>query len=363
MKALIANVAEDAEGKLWFFENMYQFVGYFMEDSCQMHVVAECPKELSFFSALNIYLVQSTLFISSQYSPELLIYDISKNRFRLYQCNTKDNASQYDTVFWNDKIIFFPVETECSTYIFSIHEKKYKKVNWIEQEDMFEKTGQIYQEKEKVWMPMLNKNIILQFCLENNQYEKIILSEDVHLKALCKKNNDLWLAQYDSMTILKYNCECCEQIVLKKSNTNIKEPFSKIFFVGQKCIVMPRFSEIIFVYDTDNGDITEIALPYKKSESKSVISLLYGFFISRKELFFLPWRRPRIFKLELRNYNLREFKMEVDSSDYIKIAIRNTLFEGDRGDLKELYRRSGEKDSNDFNGKLRIGRHIFDKLK
>lgn len=126
--------------------------------------------------------------------------------------------------------------------------------------------------------------------------------------------------------------------------------------------MIPRFSESIFVYDAVKRDITEIEMPSVKGEKESMVSLLYGFFISGEKIFFLPWRRSKIFYLELGGL-LHEFDVKVDFGELSETITGKVLFEDNRGDLEELYKEIGERNSSSFNKNMGIGGNIFKKLK
>ena len=335
----MVTVAEDQEGKYWFFDRLHMVVGYFCEKNCQVHIVNRYNKKKN-FDAYDIYCIDNILYITSQRTAEILVYDMMNNCFQFHESNLRE--TQYASALLKNKdILLIPAALQFPSIIYHIREGSFEEKQWLKDETCREDfLGRPLIDGNRVLLPIYNKNYMIVLDLATLEYQSIFLSQGIRLQCVSTEiNNAYYFTQSDKREIIRYADGKEEKIPLDE-DILFDNAFSKIFYLKGKLIMLPRYDNYIYVFDTDSKKSIKCRLPEKFWDITGGASKIFDCFVRGDKVICLPWALPYICEIDLNTYKMDLKPIFVTYEDYskwiLKDFVENCMYNGKISEYSEL---------------------------
>ncbi len=337
-KPLIGKVANDAEGRLWFYDHRWLCIGNTASDLSDIEIVIQLEEEQvrQCGAAFELIIKENVLYITFMKRPELLEYSITNHTYKLYKNNIKGLmlAQQYSSVFYEESLIFIPADISKPFCVFDLNRHQYavhsgEKYNGI--------IGNVYrfQSIKKLLFPVYNTNKIFVMELDNLKGMFWGLNDDISVNAVYGTEKDLWICQNDKKVIINMKDGKTSYISLANENKVWRDPFSGLIKYEDKVIVLPRFDKHIYAIELGNESIEEISIPYDKEKfDKLGCSLTYGYHIDNGTLYLLPWGLDEVIELKLSDYKMTKRELQIKKNDYCEFIYQPPEREIEDNDLQ-----------------------------
>lgn len=254
--------------------------------------------DMNGFPSFGIFECGDSIYIGSQNNAQVLEYRIKENKFYKYETYDADDCPKcmYNCVSYEEKIFLFPVDLRVPILIFDMQKRCF-----FEDTHIISKCGKvgfISQNCNWISMPEFGGNVVYNYNMHNGNVEKDILPETIKLGGVCKDGKSMYATDVEEGTIwqMRYG----EEASILKEQCHKENVYGKLVKHGKYLIALPRFGNIICLYDTIEKKSLEIYLPVtEKMHDKGNASLLFGYYTMWDKIIFLPWGMPGICVLDL----------------------------------------------------------------
>lgn len=338
-RPLFGKIVRDTEGRLWFYDHRWLCIGNMESDLSDIKIVKQLEEEQArqCGAAFELMIREDTLYITFMKRPELLVYNIANHTYEIYKNNVEDSllSQQYSSVFYEESLIFMPVDISKPICVFDFNKHQYTIVYSGETYNGIIGIVYKFQSGRKWLLPVYNTNKIFVMKPDKLKGKFMYLDNDISVNAIYGTEEDLWICQNDKKVIVNLKGGKAAYIPLTNDNKELGDPFSGLVKYEDKVIVLPRFDKHIYVIELKNEVIEEISVPYDKEEfEKRVCSLTYGYHIYNDILYLFPWGLDEIIELRLSDYRMTKRELQIKKDDYCEFIYQPPKKEMEDDDLQ-----------------------------
>ena len=334
-KVVPISINIDNDGVFWAFDRVSQAVINFDKDFMRFNYIRGFMADYEGvgWAPINTYLKDDCLWISSVTHPDILIYDIEADRFKMVT-NPFFKEGRityfYDTVLYDDKIIILSRTFSQKSFIFDIRTEIFEEFNLIKKNDeLFGKAYSYYQiAEEKIFLVVAETNKILKYNLKdilhrNIEYEIIVVAEDI--KGVCAyiKDDAIFLSSHGDPDIHVFDSKGNHMIVKGRREDEVDiDYFCEIFEINNYLVGLPRHGKNVLLHDTSSDSTHFVKLPLI-DDFYGVLpygSFCHEHLYSEKEnaLYFLPWEYEHIVRIDMNSYDVEAFDSMITKEGYLQ---------------------------------------------
>lgn len=312
-RTTIASAVQDKEKKNWFLDKKHMCIGYIGKDGYKVHLVKKLKSKLNGFIPFTTYIIDEKIYITSQRTLEIVEYDIQRNEVNIYKDFNLEE--QFQTVLYNKKIIILPIWLKDNIYIFDTESKSYSKQKLKTEQNMLWHSGVLYQEKNEVYIPIINSEYLVKLDLVDFEYKMIELPENLHMSIVYGNETDMWMISCERREMYHKKEGILERICIDKEKEEFHEAFSRVEYIDNKLYLFPRFETSMYIYDPIEKKINKVLVADEGNNTAT--SLLWGYIIRDKKIVFLPWRNTDIFEYDVISEKLERIKLGISEKSSI----------------------------------------------
>lgn len=310
------------------------------------------------FRASYVFCYESTLYITSFYSSNMLKYSFGEDALELVE-----NASEklFDEIYYNfydfqmlvdDKIWFFPNYCIKPIYFYDLTGKAYY------EDDLLMKYISKYTSKEdmamvftngfetKYWMALANSNIYVSYDLRKREIKEYrIENEDVRLNAICFDGNNAWLTQSNKDKVLRMNIKDMKITELSCLQGVGGQEYARIENTKDYIVVLPRLgNEVVFI-NKDSLSVHTINLNdygFDFENSKKGWAKIRSCVEYKNKILFPAWGLDSTFCVDKETWNVQKIDSgyvedEIWKATFCRLFVNNGyVVQSDENDLKKF---------------------------
>ena len=198
------------------------------------------------------------LYIAYQNKIAVLVYSIELKDYHIFFADWKAEDNFYNVEEVDGYFLFIPAKVTGTIFLFNIFQEIFEQKKWLNETflNLDEMTLFGYKERKKFFLPLYNKEILLELDLSDYSCSTHT-DEGLSIGTICSCNNQKWIAQTDCAELV-----CVEQEYLDNSyqysRYNVgaerkEEFFSRLLTCDGKIIGIPRFGDYVLIVDRNNG--------------------------------------------------------------------------------------------------------------
>lgn len=364
IRTAFSHIAQDIHGNRWFLERIYKCVCCMEKENGKIHMIKQLGKDINEeqFMPFGTYIDNDLLYVTSQNSPDIVIYDMNLNFFSYYQSPQKnDEELYYNPVRIGRHILNIPQKIKYPIWIFDMDKMQFSERKWNSIEDENEIVSFVHQEEEMLYLPVLGKNYIFALNGKSFSAEIINLPENVGVNSLCINGEEMWITQSNSRNVIYKKGNVLRTLCLEKKEDSFSFPFSQIVCTNGKLVMLPRFESKLYLYDTVSGEVNKIPIIDTNSTEKRV-SLLYGYYFEEDKIVFLPWGTPDFYEIGYNDLSVNKYELRVECLGLYEITGR-VLLEAEEGVQELLEGLKKEKNVTEYRRVTEsVGKNIHNKI-
>lgn len=358
---MIAAVCEDGD-KLWFYDNVRHYICVSDCDFNEVYIVKEVDDQdiEKLGSGVGVIKQNQSLYIAYHDKPAVLVYSIELKEYHIFSADWEIEDNFYSVEEVDGCFLFIPAKVTGTFFLFNIFQKVFEQKEWLN--EAFLSSNEItlfgYQENKKFFLPLYNREVLLQLNLSDYSWSSHTY-EGLSIGTICSCYDQIWIAQTDCEELI-----CVEQKYIDKSykysryNSEAgrkKEFFSRLLNCDGKIIGIPRFGDYILIIDRNNGETIHLYHESFKVCEKSATSHTFGYYYKNHILYLLPWGTYKLLCVDIEQMTIYEKDIKVCASDYFKYYYVNPEYEKDREALNDYLNwiaiRGGLQSKNEYDGK------------
>lgn len=290
------------DGKRYVWDRGSSSIGYLKENN-ELVLLKQLKGEEAFYG-FELFYYENNLYISSQFSVQVLKYDLEKNEFKLF---TNDTAfKQYDSCFVEDKIIFIPHDFVNKTYSFNLVSLCFKEISWYKDCAEIKHLSNLVIENQVLFFSGYNTNKLFKVNLNHFDYEVIQFDSDVKISVLCMDpNQKLWFISNDNQ-LIGYENGRIEKITLDEEIN--QEAFSNLVYMQGKIICIPRYSKYLYIYHTIEKSVYKFDCG--SDNYAGTASFFYNYIQDKEILTLLPWGLSKLCNINVKTDTVEFMELE-----------------------------------------------------
>ena len=341
VEMMIAAVCRNDE-ELWFYDNIRHYICFSDCNFDEVHIVKEVDardiKDLG--SGVGVIMKNQYLYIAYQNKIAVLVYSIELKEYHIFFADWKAEDNFYNVEEVDGYFLFIPAKVTGTIFLFNIFQEIFEQKKWLNETflNLDEMTLFGYKERKKFFLPLYNKEILLELDLSDYSCSTHTY-EGLSIGTICSCNNQKWIAQTDCAELV-----CVEQEYLDNSyqysRYNVgaerkEEFFSRLLTCDGKIIGIPRFGDYVLIVDRNNGKAIRLYHELFKIHDKGSTSHTFGYYYKNHILYLLPWGTHKLLCVDTGQAMIYEKDIEVCTSDYFKYYYIKPEYEKDRNDLED----------------------------
>lgn len=302
ISTLIGGGVVAPDGKRYVWDRGSSAIGYLKENN-ELVLLKQLKGEESFYG-FKLFYYENNLYISSQFSVQILKYDLEMNEFKLF---SNDMAfKQYDSCFAEDKIIFIPHDFANKTYSFNLVSFCFEEIDWYKDCAEIKRLSNLVIENQVLFFSDYNTNKLFKVDLDHFDYEIIQFDNDVKISALCMDSNQkLWLISHDNQ-LIGYENGRIEKITLDEEIN--PEAFSNLVYMQGKIICIPRYSKYLYIYHTIEKSVDKFDCD---SGNYTGTASFFNHYIQNNEILtLLPWGLSKLCNINIKKDTVEFLELE-----------------------------------------------------
>ena len=161
LKILSGDSVKDKNNRNWIWDRNHNLIGFLDIEDYTFHIAGKY--EGGSFCGFHLYLLEETIYITSQNKIEILAYDTEKGNFHIYKSNIEKRATQYYSArLSQSKIMLIAYELRYPAVIFDMSNGKFEEVLWLENTTYGDQViGRVEDSNDEILIPVNLSNEII----------------------------------------------------------------------------------------------------------------------------------------------------------------------------------------------------------
>ena len=288
-----------ARDKIYFFDRVCSSIWCADADMNNLEFLRSIDQDLDMksFPSFGIFEYEDSIYIGSQTNALILEYRLKENKFYKYKAYDDDCLEcMYNCISYEEKIFLLPVDLNKSVFIFDMKNRCFVEDNPIISK--CGKVGFICQNDNWAYMPEFGGHVIYEYNMHNGDVKKENFPKKIKLGGVYKDGDSIYATDIEEGLV--WQMHDGHEVSRLKGNCHKSNIYGKLMKHDKYLIALPRFGNIIYLYDTIEKRSFEIRVPVVEKMHKSGnASLLFGYYIKGNKIIYLPWGMPGICILDL----------------------------------------------------------------
>ena len=337
-KIMIPNIHIDDNGNIFAFDRRMQAI--IMMDKgfrnfCYVKGIAQSDISL-YWNAVESYLDNGIIWIGSVNRPDLLKYDVKRNKFS-YVANplVENNESNalYDIIKYKKKLFVLARSFKNCSYVFDMETETYKAIHLVdENSEIYSKNCSFFHlNGNMLYLPVIGDNKIVKYCLDEifdkMKYDIITLKPEIKIVCMRVEDDNLYLSSSGDSDIHIFNANGGYAKINGCDKRADVDFYCQIISNEKYIIALPRHGDKVLIYNKDEEKISYVKLPYSDGiiKNKNQGSLCHEYYISKDEnmLYLFPWEYEFISQINLKTLEIETFDASIKKKDYALYKYEN----------------------------------------
>ena len=337
-KIMIPNIHIDDNGNIFAFDRRMQAIIKMdkeFRNFCYIKGIVQSDISLD-WNAIESYLDDDIIWIGSVNRPDLLKYDIKRNKFS-YIVNplveNNESGVLYDVIKYEKKLLVLARNFKKCSYVFDIETETYKTIYLVdEKSEIYGKTYSFFHlNRNMLYLPVIGDNKIVRYCLdeifEKMKYNIITLKAEIKIVCMCVKNDNLYVSSSGDSDIHIFNIDGGYAKINGYDKRAEVDFYCQIISNEKYIIALPRHGDKVLIYDKDEKKISYVRLPYCDGviKNKNQGSLCHEYYISKEGnmLYLFPWEYEFVSQINLKTLEIDTFDVSIQKKDYALYKYEN----------------------------------------